>query len=36
MWEETEQCYRPIAKIHPIADVRPESDEDGLTHIKQL
>jgi hypothetical protein len=30
MWEETEQCHRPIAKIHPIADVRPESDEDSL------
>lgn len=35
MREETEQCHRPIAKIDSIADVRPESDEDGFTHINR-
>lgn len=32
MWEEAEQRHRSIAKIDSIADVRSESDEDGLTH----
>ena len=30
MWEEAEQRYSTIAIVHPVSDVRSESDEDSL------
>jgi hypothetical protein len=30
MREQAQQGHRAVAEIDPIADVRPESDENGL------
>lgn len=34
--EQTQQRHGSIAEIDPIADVRPEADEDRFTHIRDV
>lgn len=34
MGKEAEQRYGTIAIVHPVSDVRPESDEDSLSHAR--